>query len=207
MRHIKIFLIVFVCMCMFNITDSYAYTLPDFDNIIKNDDGTEKYYFIKSVNYHSDDNSEKSYVLVVAQNNNKPMKIMQFNASTGTYCQTSQATSYYYSQYVCEYGSASWTHEKSGSGFLSFGVPIEEYQDGQEYDEIILYSNFDLIFGDKTVFQSPRTLAKIFQVLPTTLGTGVMRQVVYLIPCLISLVIGLIALRKAYKWLKTVLST
>ena len=205
MKYLKLFISIFLLTLLINVSVSYASTMPDFDDYIKNDDGTEKYYHVTLCNSHNDDFSDDYYELIIVKF--IPHNIVYYNSAGFVY---SPSYSNYSDQYMSIYQykpsvDSDWVHVVSGNNVrnIEYGFSADTYVEGS-YDIITVYSNYDIILTaeQSTFFQRPRSLAMVLQTIPMTMRTGILSQVGFLIPCLISCVIGLIAFRKCWNWLK-----
>ena len=188
--------------------NSYASNsnLPNFKNYVSNDDGTEKFYHVTFNESHNSDSSDDYYELIILS---YIPKIILYDKSLE--CVRIPIDKLSNDLYMSKYQykpsvDSDWVHILSGyrAFAVEYGLTADTYFDGTFFDKITVYSNYDIIVSSDgfNFFQKPRTLALATQTIPATIRAGVLKQVVYLMPCLISLVIGLIAFRKAWLWLK-----
>lgn len=176
--------------------DEVVIDLPNFDSIMQ-EFPEYPYYFISIREF--DQSSDNWVAYLYLSKGNTAYSIYESPRPTYPRHETGYYLEHSFLTYSCNLGDTEWTF-KHTSGFAFIGCPNNPY--GHE----LLYSNTDLFLNGETVFhEAPiqKGLLRItrFQIM------AALKQVAYLVPCLISCLIGLIALRKCWSWLKTQLQT
>ena len=175
------FLILVTFLICFNSFPSFAdeqqlFDLPDFSHLV--DEG--EHYTISIYNRDEDISQWVVYLRVLENNYIRwSTTDLRLNYKNGSY------------NYYCSQGDTEWTPD----GFASnpyFDASVIEYS----CCDLIRYDSNEVLFQRAPIKSVGAIQISLFQM------RKLLKPLVCLVPCLISLLIGLVAFRKAWNWLK-----
>lgn len=184
MKYLKFLLLAMMFTIMFSVPtyadEQHLFDLPDFSHLVDEDE----HYVIEV--YNSDkDISEWQVILRVLENTYITWSTSdrRYNYKEGSY------------DYICKQGYTEWVPD----GFTSnpaFNTNFIHYS----CCDLIKYDSNEVFFHRAPIKSVGAIQISLFQM------RKALKQVDFLIPCLIGLLISLVAFRKSWNWLKTRLS-
>lgn len=180
MKHLKFLLLAMMFTVMFSVP-TYAdeqklFDLPDFSHLV----GENQHYTISIYNRDKDISEWQVYLRVLDNNLIKwSVSDKRLNYKDGSY------------NYYCYKGDTEWTP----SGFTSNPAFVADHVEFSCCD-LVKYDSNEVLFHRAPIKSVGAIQISLFQM------RKALQQVDFLIPCLISLLIGLVAFRKGWNWLK-----